>query len=135
MKKSPKRPRPNEAVGTRTGPRARAAQERRFTDPYSHAERPGRPRFERGDAGGRPPGARGAVVTLDPDVARVFRDSAAVNEVLRLVIRLARFGGGRPPFDRGRPGPAFAERRPVPAGERSSDRRPPRPQRPRFDEE
>ena len=48
---------------------------------------------------------------LDPDVARVFRDSEAVNEALRLVIRLARTVGGgvRPAFNRtGAPsGPRF----------------------------
>jgi len=40
------------------------------------------------DAGApRPP--RGDAVTLDPDVARVFRSPAAVNRALRLVIQLA----------------------------------------------
>ena len=33
MKKFEKRPRPAESTSTRTGPRARAAQERKFTDP------------------------------------------------------------------------------------------------------
>ena len=30
------------------------------------------------------------IVLLDPDVANVFHDSAAVNEALRLLVRLAR---------------------------------------------
>ena len=96
------------AVGTRTGPRARAVQERKFANPYMHAERPGSfgPRAEGG--------SRSAVVTLDPDVARVFRSSEAVNEVLRIVMRLSRFGAGSGfPSDRPRPPAArFARDRP-----------------------
>ena len=44
----------------------------------------------------------GGAITLDPDVARVFRDSEAVNEALRMVIRLARTVGPspRPAFNR-----------------------------------
>ncbi len=101
-------------AGTRTGPRARAAQERKFGDaksrgpsrgdPYQRAERPARAGPGRDAPYGerlRVP-ARSAGITLDADVARVFRDSEAVNEALRLVIRLARFagGGGRPAFNR-----------------------------------
>ena len=51
----------------------------------------------------RPPAppVRAGGIVLDPDVARVFRDSEAVNEALRMVIRLARtVGGSRPPFAR-----------------------------------
>lgn len=103
-------------AGTRSGPRARAAQDRKFgaarskprdfsrTDPYQRAERPPRP----GPARDTPFGARlraperNGGIALDPDVARVFRDSEAVNEALRLVIRLARTvgGGARPAFNR-----------------------------------
>jgi hypothetical protein len=106
MKRFEKKDRSAPPASTRTGPRARAAQERKFADPYAHAERP--PRFSRDDAAPR----RSAVITLDPDVARVFRNSETVNEVLRLVLRLARFGGGAPSFsrDRPRPGPAPARR-------------------------
>jgi hypothetical protein len=50
------------------------------------------------------PAGRNAVVTLEPDVARAFRTSEAVNEALRLVLRLARFASPRPAFDRDRPG-------------------------------
>jgi hypothetical protein len=142
MKKFEKRPRPTEASSTRTGPRARAAQERKFSDPYVRAERPSRgPRtgdFDRGEREGdrRPPG-RPAVVTLDPDVSRVFRDSETVNEALRLVMRLARFGAPRPAFNRERPGPAFGGGRGAsPRGERQQERRgPPRPRAPRFKSE
>lgn len=147
MKKFEKRPRPAESVSTRTGPRARAAQERKFSDPYARAERPPRgPRtggFDRtGGEGERRPAARPAVITLDPDVARVFRDSETVNEALRIVMRLARFGGARPAFNRERPAPAFGAGRGAsprgerPQGERPQERRgPPRPRAPRFREE
>ncbi|MGE5160383.1 MAG: hypothetical protein ACM3O5_02650 [Betaproteobacteria bacterium] len=136
-----KRPRSDEPTGTRTGPRARAAQERKFTDPYARAERPARPAraggFTRpeGDAAGRP-AARPSVITLDADVARVFRDSETVNEALRMVIRLSRLGSSRPAFNRERPAPAFADRRGPPRGDRPQERRgPPRPRTPRFKEE
>jgi hypothetical protein len=152
MKKFEKRPRPDDASGTRTGPRARAAQERKYNDPYSRAERPARPSrpggFDRGEGAGEGrPLARPAVITLDPDVARVFRDSETVNEALRMVIRLARFGGGRPAgggrptggrpaFNRDRPPPAFGERRGPPRGDRATERRPPpRSRGPRFKDE
>lgn len=136
MKKFEKRPRPAETTSTRTGPRARAAQERKFNDPYAKAERPPRPPraggFDRAEGeGDRRPAARPAVITLDPDVARVFRDSETVNEVLRTVMRLARFGGTRPAFNRDRPAPAFGDRRgPPPRGERPQERRGPPRSRP-----
>ena len=82
--------------GSRSGPRARAYQENRFGDPYQHAERP--QRLERAER--KPSWERLQApvnVRLDADVARVFRDSASVNEALRLVIRLSRLGGSRPP--------------------------------------
>jgi hypothetical protein len=136
-----KRPRSDEPTGTRTGPRARAAQERKFTDPYAKAERPARApraggfsRTEGDDA--RRPAARPSVITLDADVARTFRDSETVNEALRMVMRLARFAGSRPAFNRDRPAPAFADRRGPPRGDRPQERRgPPRPRTPRFKEE
>jgi hypothetical protein len=136
-----KRPRSDEPTGTRTGPRARAAQERKFTDPYAKAERPARAsraggfsRTEGDDS--RRPSARPAVITLDADVARVFRDSETVNEALRMVMRLARFGGGRPAFNRERPAPAFADRRGPTRSDRPQERRgPPRSRAPRFKEE
>jgi hypothetical protein len=123
-------------TGTRTGPRARAAHERQFSDPYQRASRPSRAAGE----GGERPAGRNAVVTLEPDVARAFRTSEAVNEALRLVLRLARFASPRPAFDRdrpGRPGPfpprgAGPQRRgPERAAPRGERRAPPRP---KFDD-
>jgi len=114
--------------GTRSGPRARAAQDRKFgevrsrsrdpsrADPYQRADRPPRPGPARaglvrpGPARTAPEGERLRApspvnVALDPDVARVFRDSEAVNEALRMVIRLARSVGSapRPAFNRAAP--------------------------------
>ena len=143
MKKFEKRARTDEPVGTRTGPRARAAQERKFNDPYARAERP--PRAPRAGGPDRSEGegprrqlTRGPVITLDADVARVFRDSEMVNEALRIVMRLARFGGApRPAFNRERPVPSFGDRRGPPRGDRPAPERrgPPKPRAPRFKEE
>ena len=131
-------------AGTRSGPRARAAMDRKFgaaratprdfnrADPYQRAERPPRAGPPRDASFGerlRAP-ARDGAIALDPDVARVFRDSEAVNEALRMVIRLARLAGGssRPAarsFDRPRTGPAAGSRSGPPAGR-------PRPPSDRF---
>ena len=35
------------------------------------------------------------VVVLEPEVAKAFRDSAAVNEALRLLIQLRKIGSGK----------------------------------------
>jgi len=59
-------------------------------------------------------GGGGGGIVLDPDVARAFRTSEAVNEALRLVIRLARMAGGGGGTARTAP---FRDR---PAGERTS---------------
>ncbi len=152
MKKFERQPRPNDAESSRTGPRARAAQERKFNDPYSRAERPAPPsaagRFDRSDRGpDRRETGRPSVITLDPDVARVFRNSEAVNEALRMVIRLARLAGpSRPPFNRDRPGAgsgaprgraASGAPRGAPRADRTQERRgPPRGRpTPRFKDE
>jgi hypothetical protein len=125
-------------AGTRSGPRARAAQDRKFgaarakprdsgsADPYQRAERPPRAgppvRDARFGERLRAP-VRDGAIALDPDVARVFRDSEAVNEALRLVIRLARTvgGGARPTssFDRARSGASAGARSGPPSGARS----------------
>ena len=140
----------NGPPSTRSGPRARAAQERKFGDarsrdsnrgdPYQRAERPP---SRAGPARDAPYGERlrapaRAGIVLDPDVARVFRDSEAVNEALRLVIRLARLtGGSRPAFNRDRP---FPGPRPGPSPDRYSrddrprERRGPPPRAPKFDD-
>ncbi|MGH6622771.1 MAG: hypothetical protein ACREBN_02310 [Burkholderiaceae bacterium] len=115
-------PRGGPTTGSRTGPRARAAQDQWFSDPYKRGERPDRPvrddgprapRLRSAPMGGGGGGGGGAIV-LDPDVARAFRTSEAVNEALRLVIRLARVAGGG--GGAARPAP-FRDR---PAGERTS---------------
>ncbi len=56
-------------------------------DPYKRAQRPSR---------GREEGGRGFTVTLDPDVARVFRGDASVNKALRLVMQLMQVVQGPP---------------------------------------
>ncbi|MGE5336908.1 MAG: hypothetical protein ACM3PU_03710 [Gemmatimonadota bacterium] len=67
-----------------------------FGDPYQHVKRPARAREE---------GGRGFTVTLDPDVARVFRGDASVNKALRLVLQLMQVvqGPPRPYGERPRP--------------------------------
>jgi hypothetical protein len=80
-----------------------------FSDPYQRAQRPPRARDE---------GGRGFTVTLDADVARVFRGDASVNKALRLVLQLMQVVQGPPPSLRAGP--------PRPYGER------PRPPRPGF---
>jgi hypothetical protein len=140
--------------GSRTGPRARAAQDRKFggppsrppraspsrtdrADPYKRADRPPRPDGARSAPyGDRLRAPSGGAITLDPDVARVFRDSEAVNEALRLVIRLARSvaPGPRPAFNRSAPsaGPrsgGFSPGRPRAPSERFSRDGPPRERR------
>lgn len=82
------------AEGYRSGPRARAAQEQRYADAHQRAERPG----------------RSAVISLEPDLARRFPDSAAVNAALRLVLELAELVGTRGPREVAVPRPAPAAR-------------------------
>ena len=104
-------------------PKRAAAPRGDYSDPYKRAARPARP--ARGDSyaprprseGGfaarpRPAGdfaprprrddedgerPRGFTVTLDPDVARVFRGDASVNKALRLVLQLMQVVQGPPP--------------------------------------
>lgn len=149
-------------AGSRTGPRARAAQDRKFgaaksrprdfsrADPYQRAERPPRAGPIRDAPYGerlRAP-VRNGGITLDPDVARVFRDSEAVNEALRLVIRLARSvgPGARPAFNRAgapsgpRSGPPSGARPHAPSERFGRDERPrrssapPARREPKFEE-
>lgn len=87
-------------------PRARPQGD--YADPYKPARRPrpvaeGDVPFERrrparaapgeGGFGGR---AGGTTVTLDPDVARVFRGDASVNKALRLIMQLMQVVQGPP---------------------------------------
>ena len=149
-------------AGTRSGPRARAAQDRKFgaarakprdfirADPYQRAERPPLPAPSRDAPYGerlRAP-VRDGAIALDPDVARVFRDSEAVNEALRMVIRLARTvgGGPRPAFNRtgapagSRSGPPSGVRSRAPTDRFARDERPrrasapPTRREPKFEE-
>jgi hypothetical protein len=129
MKEREKKDRRGPPTGTRTGPRARAAQDRTFGNPFQRAERPGTPgapreRLHVGAAGS---------VRLDPDVARVFRDAESVNEALRMVIRLARFAAGRPPGPP-RDRPAFARERSGPPRRTDHATRPAAARKPRFEE-
>ncbi len=129
MKERDKKERRGPPVGTRTGPRARALQDRTLGNPYQRAERPARGEAPRE----RMHVASAGAIRLDPDVARVFRDSESVNEALRLVMRLARFAGGRPsgpPRDRA---PSFRERSGPPRRPERGDRPPPS-RKPRFEE-
>jgi hypothetical protein len=129
MKERGKGDRRGPPTGTRTGPRARAAQERGYGDPYQRTERPPRagPPRERLSA------ASGRAVQLDPDVARVFRDATSVNEALRAVIRLARLAGGRPSGPP-RARPTFSDRDSGPR-RRERGERPGAPRGPRFEED
>ena len=93
-------PRPRKSYGDDAPPR-RAPSES-SGDPYQRAARP--PRFARGERGEADEGERprGFVVTLDPDVARVFRGEASVNKALRLVMQLMQVvEGPGPRTDRG----------------------------------
>lgn len=140
MKERKKRDDRGPPTGTRTGPRARATQDRKYGDPYQRAARP----FAEAPPRERLSAPAAGSVRLDPDVARVFRDPEAVNEVLRMVIRMARLVGGRPaspPRDRpaGPPrerAPSFRERSPggPPRRESRGDRPSGPPRRPRFED-
>lgn len=129
MKERDKKERRGPPVGTRTGPRARALQDRTAGNPYQRAERPTRGEAPRE----RMHVASAGAIRLDPDVARVFRDSESVNEALRLVMRLARFAGGRPPGPPRDRAPSFRERSGPPRRPERGDRPPPS-RKPRFEE-
>jgi hypothetical protein len=83
------------------------------SDPYQPARRPARdfggerfarPQRDSGERGGYGERAgRGFTVTLDPDVARVFRGDASVNRALRLVLQLMQVVQGPPAPRRDRP--------------------------------
>jgi hypothetical protein len=80
--------------------------------PYARERRPPRDPGE-GGFGGRERGGRegGFTVTLDPDVARVFRGDASVNKALRLVMQLMQVVQGPPRGFGPRPGRPGGERR------------------------
>ncbi len=93
-------------------PRKSYGSDEGFGDPYKRAARPPRSftprdggdgeRGERGERGARFSRGSGFTVTLDPDVARVFRGDASVNKALRLVMQLVQVvEGPGPRSDRG----------------------------------
>ncbi len=124
----PQRPRDESAARGRPPGPARSSAERpprdSHSDPYRPAQRPLRGPAEGG-------AARGVTVTLDPDVARVFRGDASVNKVLRLVIQLMEVTAPRPRAsdERGR-----AERPPKSGGYQGSAQARGFVRKPRFGE-
>ncbi len=106
-----RRPRPASGDAPAFARRPRSTND---APPYARERRPA-PRRDAGDAGfGAREGAGrggGFTVTLDPDVARVFRGDASVNKALRLVMQLMQVVQGPPRAFGARP-----ERAPV--GER-----------------
>jgi len=66
--------------------------------PYARQQRPPRREPGEGGFGGRERGGRegGFTVSLDPDVARVFRGDASVNRALRLVMQMMQVVQGPP---------------------------------------
>lgn len=116
----PRKPRRDEAGGTTRGRPPRES----YADPYQRVQRPQRARGEEGHA-------RGFTVTLDPDVARVFRGDASVNKALRLVIQLIEVTAPRPRAvgERG-----YAERPRKPGGYQGSAAARGFVRKPRFDE-
>lgn len=68
------------------------ADEGDYGDPHRPAQRPASAREFTPRGGGR-----GFTVTLDPDIARVFRGDASVNRALRLVLQLMQVVQGPPP--------------------------------------
>ena len=95
----PARPAPAEGYAPRPrgegsfAPRPRPTGEGSFARPRPTGDFTPRPR--RVDEDGERP--RGFTVTLDPDVARVFRGDASVNKALRLVLQLMQVVHGPPP--------------------------------------
>jgi len=93
-------------------------------DPYQRVQRP-KP------ARGADSHARGVTVTLDADVARVFRGDASVNKALRLVIQLMEVAAPRQRLGGERGG---AERPRRPGGYRGSAEARGFTRKPRFDD-
>jgi hypothetical protein len=125
---------PRAAAGerpTREGyaPRRPPAARGDFSDPYRKVDRPARtftPRAAAGEGGG-------FTVTLDPDVARVFRGDASVNKALRLVMQLTEVAAPRPRAGSsvGRSAPAAGE---APRGYRGTSEARGFTRKPRFEE-
>jgi hypothetical protein len=127
-RRAPPRPRDESAARGRSPGPVRFGAERpprdSHADPYRPAQRPLRARGEGGQA-------RGFTVTLDPDVARVFRGDASVNKALRLVIQLMEIAAPRPRMGGER---GYAERPRRPGGYQGSAEARGFVRKPRFDE-
>jgi hypothetical protein len=93
-----RRPRPASGGETSTFSRRPRPSGEAGAPPFARERRP--PRREPGEAGfaGRERGGRegGFTVTLDSDVARVFRGDASVNKALRLVMQMMQVVQGPP---------------------------------------
>lgn len=90
-----------------------------------------RPRRDAEGEGGER-AARGFTVTLDPDVARVFRGDASVNKALRLVLQLMQVVQGPPPRFGARGTGEGAARPPARRGYQGSDEARGFTRKPRF---
>lgn len=102
----------------------RARDDAALRDPYQRAQRPQAHGASRARGGG-------FTVTLDPDVARVFRGDASVNKALRLVMQLMEIAAPRPRFA----GAGAGERPPRASGYRGSPEARGFTRKPRFEEE
>ncbi len=120
----PRKPFRRDDTGGATRTRPPQPPREAWGDPYQRAQRP-KP------ARGEDSRARGVTVTLDADVARVFRGDASVNKALRLVIQLMEVAAPRP-----RPGGerGGAEQPRRPGGYRGSAEARGFVRKPRFDE-
>jgi hypothetical protein len=94
--KKARRPRPAAGEAAPFARRPRPAGDK--APPFARERRPPRREPVEGGFAGREGGGRegGFTVSLDPDVARVFRGDASVNKALRLVMQLMQVVQGPP---------------------------------------
>jgi hypothetical protein len=122
--RAPRKPFRSNETGGATRTRPPGPPREAYGDPYQRVPRPKHTRGEDGHA-------RGFTVTLDPDVARVFRGDASVNKALRLVIQLMEVTTPRPRTGSERGG---AERQRKSGGYQGSAEARGFVRKPRFDE-
>ncbi|GIL05654.1 hypothetical protein FBR04_09160 [Betaproteobacteria bacterium PRO7] len=120
----PRKPFRRDEAGGATRTRPPGPPREAYGDPYQRVQRPKRARGEDSHA-------RGFTVTLDPDVARVFRGDASVNKALRLVIQLMEVAAPRPRMGGER---GYAERPRRPGGYQGGAEARGFVRKPRFDE-
>lgn len=120
----PRKPFRRDEAGGATHTRPPGPPREAYGDPYQRVQRPKRARGEDSHA-------RGFTVTLDPDVARVFRGDASVNKALRLVIQLMEVAAPRPRMGGER---GYAERPRRPGGYQGGAEARGFVRKPRFDE-